>query len=167
MSDSAPLTNAPELTVSELSGALKRAIEDQFGHVRLRGEISNYRGPHSSGHAYFSLKDASARIDAVVWKGVFSRLRIKPQEGMEVIATGKITTFPGKSSYQIVIEQLEPAGVGALMALLEERRKKFAAEGFFDEARKKKIPFLPNIIGIVTHRIREIETRIRALRHSA
>ncbi len=150
MSESAPLTNAPELTVSELSGALKRAIEDQFGHVRLRGEISNYRGPHSSGHAYFSLKDANARIDAVVWKGVFSRLRTKPQEGLEVIATGKITTFPGKSSYQIVIEQLEPAGIGALMALLEERRKKLAAEGLFDEARKKKPPFLPKIIGIVT-----------------
>jgi exodeoxyribonuclease VII large subunit len=150
MSESAPLTNAPELTVSELSGALKRAIEDQFGHVRLRGEISNYRGPHSSGHAYFSLKDASARIDAVVWKGVFARLRTKPQEGLEVIATGKITTFPGKSSYQIVIEQLEPAGLGALMALLEERRKKLAGEGLFDEARKKKIPFLPKTIGIVT-----------------
>ncbi len=150
MSDSAPLTNAPELTVSELSGALKRAIEDQFGHVRLRGEISNYRGQHSSGHAYFSLKDASARIDAVIWKGTFARLRTKPQEGLEVIATGRITTFPGKSSYQIVIEQLEPAGLGALMALLEERRKKLAAEGLFDEARKKKLPFLPQVIGIVT-----------------
>ena len=150
MVESAPLTNAPELSVSELSGALKRSIEDQFGHVRLRGEISNYRGPHSSGHAYFSLKDANARIDAVIWKGVFLRLRTKPQEGLEVIATGKVTTFPGKSSYQIVIEQLEPAGVGALMALLEERRKKLAAEGLFDEARKKKLPHLPETIGIVT-----------------
>ncbi|WP_298428720.1 exodeoxyribonuclease VII large subunit [Rhodoblastus sp.] len=150
MSDNAQLTNAPELTVSELSGALKRAIEDQFGHVRLRGEISNYRGPHSSGHCYFSLKDASARIDAVIWKGTFARLRTKPQEGLEVIATGRITTFPGKSSYQIVIEQLEPAGLGALMALLEERRKNLAAEGLFDEARKKKLPFLPAVIGIVT-----------------
>ena len=150
MSDSALLTNAPELTVSELSGALKRTIEDQFGHVRLRGEISNYRGPHSSGHAYFSLKDANARIDAVVWKGTFLRLKTKPQEGLEVIATGKITTFPGKSSYQIVIEQLEPAGLGALMALLEERRKKLAAEGLFDAARKKKLPHLPEVIGIIT-----------------
>jgi exodeoxyribonuclease VII large subunit len=150
MSENAPLTNAPELTVSELSGALKRAIEDQFGHVRLRGEISNYRGPHSSGHCYFSLKDSSARIDAVIWKGTFARLGAKPQEGLEVIATGRITTFPGKSSYQIVIEQLEPAGLGALMALLEERRKKLAAEGLFDEARKKKLPFLPGVIGIVT-----------------
>ncbi|MCW2272575.1 exodeoxyribonuclease VII large subunit [Rhodoblastus acidophilus] len=145
-----PRSNALELSVSELSGALKRAIEDQFGHVRLRGEISNYRGPHSSGHAYFCLKDANARIDAVVWKGTFSRLKTKPQEGLEVIATGKITTFPGKSSYQIVIEQMEPAGVGALMALLEERRKKLAAEGLFDEARKKKLPYLPRVIGIVT-----------------
>uniref|UniRef100_UPI003F991D66 exodeoxyribonuclease VII large subunit n=1 Tax=Rhodoblastus sp. TaxID=1962975 RepID=UPI003F991D66 len=150
MSDNAALTNAPELTVSELSGALKRAIEDQFGHVRLRGEISNYRGSHSSGHCYFSLKDSAARIDAVIWKGTFLRLRAKPQEGLEVIATGRITTFPGKSSYQIVIEQLEPAGLGALMALLEERRKKLAAEGLFDEARKKKPPFLPGVIGIVT-----------------
>jgi exodeoxyribonuclease VII large subunit len=145
-----PLTNAPELTVSELSGALKRAIEDQFGFVRLRGEISNFRGPASSGHAYFCLKDANARIDAVVWKGTYLRLKTKPQEGLEVIATGKVTTFPGKSSYQIVIEQLEPAGLGALMALLEERRKKFAALGLFDEARKKKLPFLPRTIGIVT-----------------
>jgi exodeoxyribonuclease VII large subunit len=150
MSESAPLTNAPELTVSELSGALKRAIEDQFGHVRLRGEISNFRGQHSSGHCYFSLKDSSARIDAVVWKGTYARLRTKPQEGLEVIATGRITTFPGKSSYQIVIEQLEPAGLGALMALLEERRKKLAAEGLFDDARKKTLPFLPRVIGIVT-----------------
>jgi exodeoxyribonuclease VII large subunit len=150
MTDSVPLTNAPELTVSELSGALKRAIEDQFGFVRLRGEISNFRGQHSSGHCYFSLKDANARIDAVIWKGTYARLRTKPQEGLEVIATGKVTTFPGKSSYQIVIEQLEPAGLGALMALLEERRKKLAAEGLFDEARKKALPFLPRVIGIVT-----------------
>jgi exodeoxyribonuclease VII large subunit len=150
MSESTPLTNAPELTVSELSGALKRAIEDQFGHVRLRGEISNFRGQHSSGHCYFSLKDANARIDAVIWKGTFARLRTKPQEGLEVIATGRITTFPGKSSYQIVVEQLEPAGLGALMALLEERRKKLAGEGLFDEARKKALPFLPRVIGIVT-----------------
>ena len=127
--------------MSELSGALKRTIEDRFGYVRVRGEVSNYRGPHSSGHAYFSLKDANARIDAVIWKGVFARLRTKPQEGLEVVVTGKITTFPGKSSYQIVIDRLEPAGVGALMALLEERRRKLAAEGLFDEARKQLLPF--------------------------
>ncbi len=144
------LSNAPELSVSELSGALKRTIEDRFGYVRVRGEVSNYRGPHSSGHAYFSLKDANARIDAVIWKGVFARLRTKPQEGLEVVVTGKITTFPGKSSYQIVIDRLEPAGVGALMALLEERRRKLAAEGLFDEARKQLLPFLPQTIGVVT-----------------
>lgn len=143
-------SNAPEFTVSELSGALKRTIEDRFGLVRLRGEISNYRGPHSSGHAYFSLKDQSARIDAVIWKGNFARLKAKLQEGLEVVATGKVTTFPGKSSYQIIVENLEPAGVGALMALLEERRRKLAAEGLFDDARKQLLPFLPETIGVVT-----------------
>ncbi len=150
MTDAAPLTNAPELSVSELSGALKRAIEDRFGYVRVRGEVSGWRGPHSSGHCYFSLKDASARIDAVIWKGVYGRMRFKPEEGLEVIATGKITTFPGKSAYQIIVESVEPAGVGALMALLEERRKKLAAEGLFDPARKQLIPYLPEVIGVVT-----------------
>src|SRR5450631_371774 len=145
-----PTTNALELSVSELSAALKRTVEDRFGFVRVRGEISNYRGPQPSGHAYFCLKDQSARIDAVVWKGVFARLKTKPQEGLEVIATGKVTTFPGKSTYQIIVEALEPAGVGALMALLEERRRKLAAEGLFDEARKRAIPFLPACIGVVT-----------------
>ncbi len=142
--------NTPEFTVSELSGALKRSIEDRFGLVRLRGEITNYRGPHSSGHAYFCLKDQNARIDAVIWKSNFTRLRAKLQEGLEVVATGKVTTFPGKSSYQIIVENLEPAGVGALMALLEERRRKLAAEGLFEEARKQLIPFLPELIGVVT-----------------
>ena len=113
-------SNAPDWSVSELSSALKRTIEDAFGHVRLRGEISGFRGPHSSGHCYFSLKDEGAKIDAVVWKGTYARLKTKPQEGLEVVATGRITTFPGKSSYQIVIDSLAPAGVGALMALVEE-----------------------------------------------
>ena len=149
--DTAAPTNAPApLTVSELSGALKRTIEDRFGFVRVRGEISNYRGPHSSGHAYFCLKDQNARIDAVIWKGVFGRMRVKPEEGLEVIATGKVTTFPGKSTYQIVIEEIEPAGLGALMALIEERRRKLAAEGLFDQARKKPIPYLPEVIGVIT-----------------
>jgi exodeoxyribonuclease VII large subunit len=143
-------SNAPELTVAELSNALKRTIEDRFGYVRVRGEISNYRGPHSSGHCYFSLKDQTARIDAVIWKGTFGRLRTKPQEGLEVIATGKVTTFPGKSAYQIIVEALEPAGIGALMALLEERRRALAAEGLFDAARKQLLPFLPRVIGVVT-----------------
>jgi exodeoxyribonuclease VII large subunit len=142
--------NAPEITVSELAGALKRAIEDRFGYVRVRGEISGYRGPHSSGHAYFSLKDANARLDAVIWRSAFQRIRLKPEEGLEVVATGKLTTFPGKSSYQIVIEALELAGVGALMALLEARRRKLAEEGLFDAARKRKAPFLPRVVGVVT-----------------
>ena len=145
-----PLANSPELSVSELSAALKRTVEDRFGLVRVRGEISNFRGQHSSGHAYFVLKDQSARLDAVIWKGVFGRLKHKPQEGLEVVATGKITTYPGKSSYQIVIEALEPAGVGALMALLDERRRKLAAEGLFDPARKQLPPYLPEVVGIVT-----------------
>ncbi|WP_262027956.1 exodeoxyribonuclease VII large subunit [Microvirga sp. Mcv34] len=143
-------SNAPEWSVSDLAGALKRTLEDAFGHVRLRGEVSGYRGPHSSGHAYFCLKDQNARIDAVIWKGSFARLKIRPEEGMEVIATGRITTFPGSSKYQIVIDTLEPAGIGALMALLEERRRKLNAEGLFAQERKRPLPFLPRVIGVVT-----------------
>lgn len=143
-------SNASEWSVSDLAGALKRTLEDAFGHVRLRGEISGFRGQHSSGHAYFSIKDQNARIDAVIWKGAFSRLKIKPEEGLEVIATGRITTFPGSSKYQIVVEALEPAGVGALMALLEERKRKLTAEGLFAEERKRRLPYLPRVIGVVT-----------------
>jgi exodeoxyribonuclease VII large subunit len=143
-------TNVAEFSVSELAGAIKRALEDGFGYVRLRGEVSGYRGPHASGHCYFALKDDKAKIDAVVWRGVFSRLKVRPEEGMEVIAQGKVTSYPNASKYQIVIESLEPAGVGALMALLEERKRKFAAEGLFDDSRKRPIPFLPRLIGIVT-----------------
>ncbi len=136
-----PRPNLPELTVSELSASLKRTVEDTYGYVRVRGEISGYRGPHSSGHVYLALKDESAKIDAVIWKGVFGRMRIKPEEGLEVIVTGKLTTYPSRSSYQIIVETLEPAGIGALMALLEERRQKLAAEGLFDEARKQLLPY--------------------------
>ena len=143
-------SNNPELTVSELSNAIKRALEDGFGFVRLRGEISGYRGPHASGHCYFALKDDKAKIEAVIWRGVFQKLRFKPEEGLEVIATGKVTSYPGSSKYQIVIEALEPAGVGALMALLEERRRKLTAEGLFAEERKKPLPFLPRVVGIIT-----------------
>jgi exodeoxyribonuclease VII large subunit len=142
--------NLAEYTVSEISGSIKRTMETAFEHVRVRGEISGYRGPHSSGHAYFALKDDRSRLEAVIWKGSFSRLKVRPEEGMEVIATGKITTFPGSSKYQIVIESLEPAGVGALMALLEERKRKFAAEGLFDAARKQLLPYMPRVIGVVT-----------------
>jgi len=144
------LINAPEFTVSELSSALKRTVEDTFGHVRVRGEISGFRGPHSSGHCYFALKDESAKIEAVIWKFAHARMRFKPQEGLEVIATGKLTTYPGSSKYQIVIEALEPAGIGALMALMEERKRKLGAEGLFDEARKQLLPWLPEVIGVVT-----------------
>jgi exodeoxyribonuclease VII large subunit len=144
------MSNVAELTVSELSFALKRTVEDQFGFVRVRGEISNYRGPHSSGHAYFDLKDQTARIGAVMWKGVFGRLKTKPQEGLEVIATGRVTTYPANSKYQLIVEALEPAGIGALMALVEERRRLLAAEGLFNESRKRPLPFLPACVGIVT-----------------
>lgn len=142
--------NIAEFTVSELSFALKRAIEDGFGHVRLRGEISGFRGVHASGHCYFSLKDDKSKIDAVIWRSAWSRLKIKPEEGMEVIATGRVTTYPNKSSYQIVIESLEPAGLGALMAQLEERKRRLAAEGLFAEERKRPLPYLPRVVGIVT-----------------
>jgi exodeoxyribonuclease VII large subunit len=143
-------SNAPEVSVTELASALRRTLEDRFGYVRVRGEITGYRGPHSSGHAYFSLKDAGARLDAVIWKGVFARMRIKPEEGLEVIATGKITTFANKSTYQIVVEAIELAGIGALLAQLEARRRKLAAEGLFDPARKQLPPYMPRVIGVVT-----------------
>ena len=142
--------NVVELTVSEVSASLKRTVEDTFSFVRVRGEISGYRGPHSSGHCYFALKDEGARLDAVIWKGVFGRMKIKPEDGLEVVVTGKITTYPGRSNYQIVIESLEPAGLGALMMLLEERKRKLEAEGLFDDARKQPLPFLPCVIGVVT-----------------
>ncbi len=142
--------NVAEFTVTELSAALKRTVEDTYGYVRVRGEISGYKGPHTSGHVYFAIKDEGAKIDAVIWKGVFGRMRVKPTEGLEVVITGKLTTYPNRSSYQIIVETLEPAGLGALMALLEERKKKLAAEGLFDEARKQLLPFLPTVIGVIT-----------------
>ena len=142
--------NVVEWTVSELSAALRRTVEDAYGYVRVRGEISGFKGPHSSGHVYFALKDENARLEAVIWKGTYGRMRVKPEEGLEVIVTGRLTTFPGRSNYQIVIDTLEPAGIGALMKLLEERKKKLAAEGLFDEARKQLLPFLPKVIGVVT-----------------
>jgi exodeoxyribonuclease VII large subunit len=145
-----PGANQTEFSVSELAGAIKRALEEGFGYVRLRGEVSGFRGPHSSGHSYFALKDEKARIEAVIWRTAWARLRVKPEEGMEVVVQGRVTSYPGSSKYQIVIETLEPAGLGALMAVLEERRRTFAAEGLFEEARKKPLPFLPRVVGIVT-----------------
>src|SRR6195952_1229601 len=144
------LSNSSEFTVTELSSALKRTVEDAYGHVRVRGEITGFRGPHSSGHCYFALKDEGAKIEAVIWKFAHARMRFKPQEGLEVIATGKLTTYPGSSKYQIVIEAIEPAGIGALMALMEERKRKLGAEGLFDESRKQVLPWLPEVIGVVT-----------------
>ncbi len=143
-------SNALEVTVTELSARLKRTVEDTFGHVRVRGEISGYRGPHSSGHSYFAIKDDRARLEAVIWRGQAAKLKHLPEEGLEVIASGKLTTYPGSSKYQIVIDNLEPAGAGALMALLEERRKKLAAEGLFDDSRKQLLPFMPKTIGVIT-----------------
>ncbi len=142
--------NQPEYSVSEISGHLKRMVEDTFGFVRVRGEISKASVNAASGHCYLTMKDDKAVLDAVCWKGVMSKLQHKPQAGMEVIATGKLTTYPGSSKYQLVIEALEPAGVGALMAMLEARKKQLQAEGLFATERKKPIPFLPTTIGIVT-----------------
>ncbi len=141
--------NSPPFSVSELSGALKRTVEDAFGHVRVRGEISGWKR-HGSGHCYFTLKDDSACIDAVLWRGQAARLQFAPEDGAEVIATGKLTTYPGRSKYQLVVDRLELAGEGALMALLDKRRRALAAEGLFAEERKRRLPFLPNTIGIVT-----------------
>ncbi|WP_030539188.1 exodeoxyribonuclease VII large subunit [Sphingobium sp. DC-2] len=141
--------NAPPLSVSELSAQLKRTVEDRFGHVRLRGEISGYKRA-ASGHMYLCLKDDNAVIDGVMWKGGAARLPFAPQDGVEVIATGKLTTYPGRSKYQIVIERMELAGEGALMALLEKLKAKLSAEGLFDRSRKRPLPFMPRTIGVVT-----------------
>ncbi len=149
LADAAPTHNQPEYSVSELSSALKRTVEDRFGYVRVRGEISGCkRAP--SGHMYLDLKDEGAVLNAVCWKGVVSKLDMRPEDGLEVIATGKITTYPGKSAYQLVIERMEVAGAGALMALLEKRKAALLGEGLFDIARKLPLPYLPKIIGVVT-----------------
>ncbi|MDB6178076.1 exodeoxyribonuclease VII large subunit [Paracoccus sp. Z330] len=162
--EDAPGNNAHEFTVSELSGAVKRSIEDQFGRVRVRGEVGRVSRP-SSGHLYFDLKDDRSVLAAVTWKGQAGRLAQRPEEGMEVIATGRMTTFAGQSKYQLIVDQIEPAGVGALMAMLEKRRKMLAAEGLFDEGRKQPLPFLPRVIGVVTSPsgavIRDILHRLR------
>src|SRR6188474_2637216 len=144
------LNNVVEWTVSELSSALRRTVEDAYGYVRVRGEVSGFKGASPSGHVYFRLKDDKAVLEAVIWKGTFGRMRVRPEEGLDVIVSGKLTTFAGSSKYQIVIDSLEPAGIGALMKLLEERKKKLAAEGLFDEARKQLLPFLPKVIGVIT-----------------
>src|SRR5712692_12040115 len=141
--------NLPEYTVGELSAALKRRIEESFSYVRVRGEISGFKR-HSSGHCYLALKDSEAVLDAVCWRGTALRLGLKPEDGMEVVCSGRLTTYPGRSKYQLVIDTMELAGVGALLKLLEERKQRLAAEGLFAAERKRKLPFLPEVIGIVT-----------------
>lgn len=159
-----PSGNQPEYTVSELSGAVKRVIEGEFGLVRVRGEVGRVSRP-ASGHLYFDLKDDRSVIAAISWKGQVARMQVRPEEGMEVIATGRMTTFPGQSKYQLIVDDVAPAGAGALMAMLEKRRAALQAEGLFDPARKKPIPYLPGVIGVVTSPsgavIRDILHRLR------
>ncbi len=144
-----PRLNLPELTVSELSSALKRTIEDAYGYVRVRGELGKV-SYHGNGHVYFDLKDERACIAGVIWRSTAPRIKLKLEAGLQVVITGRLTTYPGRSQYQLVVETLEPAGLGALMALLEERKKRLAAEGLFDEARKQLLPHLPALIGVIT-----------------
>lgn len=162
--DDDPAQNTPEFTVSELSGAIKRMIEGAFDHIQLRAELGRVSRPRS-GHVYLDLKDDNAVIAGIIWKGVAARLTTPPEEGMEVVVTGRLTTFPGQSKYQIIIDDLKPAGAGALMAMLEARKAKLAAEGLFDPARKKPLPFLPQVIGVITSPsgavIRDILHRLR------
>lgn len=139
----------PEYTVSALSHKLKQVVESEFSYVRVRGEISKVTVA-KSGHLYTALKDADAVLDAICWKGAVARLSVKPEEGMEVVATGRLTTYPGRSNYQLIIETMELAGQGALLKMLEDRRQKLAAEGLFDPSRKRPLPFLPRRIGVIT-----------------
>ncbi|HTW35933.1 MAG TPA: exodeoxyribonuclease VII large subunit [Rhizomicrobium sp.] len=165
MSEATAKANLPEFSVSEIAAALKRTVEDSFPFVRVRGEISGLKF-HSSGHVYFDLKDDKAVLNAVIWRGQAQRLRVKPQQGLEVVCTGRISTYPGSSRYQIIVEQVELAGLGALMAMLEERKKRLTAEGLFAIERKKKLPYLPDVIGVVTSPtgavIRDIMHRLQA-----
>ena len=141
--------NEPEFSVSEISNAIKRLVEDEFSYVRIRGEIGRVSLPRS-GHVYLDLKDEKSVIAGVIWKGVADKLITRPEEGMEVVARGRVTTFGGQSKYQIIIDDLRPAGVGALMAMLEKRKKQFQAEGIFEPEHKIQLPYLPEIIGVVT-----------------
>ncbi|MEO6301373.1 MAG: exodeoxyribonuclease VII large subunit [Paracoccaceae bacterium] len=162
--DAAPASNGPEYTVSELSGAVKKVIEGEFGLIRVRGEVGRVSRP-ASGHLYFDLKDDRNVIAAISWKGQVARMQVRPEEGMEVVATGRMTTFPGQSKYQLIVDDVAPAGMGALMAMLEKRRVALAAEGLFDAGRKNPIPYLPSVIGVVTSPsgavIRDILHRLR------
>lgn len=157
-------SNAHEYTVSEISGAVKRTLEGEFGQVRVKGEVGRVSRP-SSGHLYYDLKDDGAVIAAITWKGQAARLSVQPEEGMEVVVTGRMTTFPGQSKYQLIVDEVRVAGQGALMLMLEKRRKALAAEGLFDLSRKRQIPYLPDVIGVVTSPsgavIRDILHRLR------
>ncbi len=141
--------NLHEFSVTELSNVLKRTVEDTFSYVRVRGEISGFkRAP--SGHLYFNLKDDKSVLASICWKGVGDKLPFNPEDGLEVVAEGKLSTYPARSNYQLVVAKMEPAGEGALMALLEERKKKLAEEGLFAEDRKQPLPFIPKVIGVIT-----------------
>ena len=157
-------TNAPAYSVSELAFALKRTIEEAYGFVRLRGELSKVTF-HGNGHVYLDLKDERASISGVIWKGSVRGLAVRPETGLEVIVTGRVTTYPGRSQYQIIIETMEPAGIGALLAQLERLKAKLAAEGLFDASRKTPLPEMPGVIGVITSPtgavIRDILHRIR------
>lgn len=161
MNDTA--SNAHEFTVSELAFSLKRSIEEQYGHVRVRGELGRVTIARS-GHCYLDIKDDKAVINSIIWKGVMNRLSIRPEEGMEVICEGKLSTYPGRSNYQLIIDKMELAGAGALMALFEKRKQALATEGLFDQSRKVDLPFMPKTIGVVTSQtgavIRDILHRI-------
>jgi len=142
-------SNLPEVTVSELSADLRRTLEEAFGFVRVRGELGKVTH-HSNGHIYLDLKDDKASIASVIWRNAASKIKLKLDTGLEVVATGRISSYAPQSKYQLIVDTIEPAGVGALMALLEERKKKLKAEGLFDEARKKALPYLPQVIGVIT-----------------
>lgn len=149
LTEDQPRSNVPEMSVSELAFSLKKTLEDSYGHIRIRGELSRVK-IHTSGHMYSDLKDENAVINVVCWKGTVSRLSVKPEEGLEVICTGRISTYPARSNYQLIIESMELAGEGALLKMLEQRKKQLAAEGLFAPERKKRLPFLPTRIGVVT-----------------
>ena len=141
--------NVPVFSVTEVSGLVKSTVENAFDRVRIRGEISGFKRA-ASGHLYFALKDENALIDGVSWRTTAARMSLNPEDGMEVIATGRITTYPGRSKYQIVVDSMELAGEGALLKLLDDRKRKLTAEGLFDDARKRDLPMLPTVIGVVT-----------------
>ncbi|EFH12926.1 exodeoxyribonuclease VII large subunit, partial [Teichococcus cervicalis] len=158
-----PRSNTPEFTVSEISGAIKRTLEGEFGRVRVRGEITELKA-YPSGHIYLALKDEGAKIRGIIWRFAVPRLSLRPENGMEVIATGKVSSYGERSDYQLIIDRIEFAGEGALLARIEQLRKKLGAEGLFDEARKKPLPLLPRLVGVVTSEkgavIQDIRTTI-------